>query len=78
MIWQLLQVGHLRDAPLILVGKMWPGLMEWARHSMLATDPPLAHAADLDIPKCIPNGDEAISLIRAFHAQWKQTRSQNS
>jgi uncharacterized protein (TIGR00730 family) len=27
MIWQLLQVRHLQDAPLILVGKMWPGLI---------------------------------------------------
>ncbi len=30
MIWQLLQVKHLQDTPLILVGKMWPGLVEWA------------------------------------------------
>src|SRR5215510_15026043 len=27
MIWQLLQVHHLERAPLILVGKMWPGLI---------------------------------------------------
>jgi predicted Rossmann-fold nucleotide-binding protein len=26
MIWQLLQVRHLTDTPLILVGRMWPGL----------------------------------------------------
>ena len=26
MIWQLLQVRHLRDTPLIFVGQMWPGL----------------------------------------------------
>ncbi len=31
MIWQLLQVRHLQDTPLILVGKMWPGLVDWAR-----------------------------------------------
>src|SRR6516165_4892617 len=24
MVWQLLQVRHVQDAPLILVGKMWP------------------------------------------------------
>jgi hypothetical protein len=28
MIWQLLQVRHLRNTPLILVGRMWPGLVE--------------------------------------------------
>ena len=25
MVWQLLQVKHLHDTPLILVGKMWAG-----------------------------------------------------
>jgi uncharacterized protein (TIGR00730 family) len=40
MIWQLLQVRHLSDTPLILVGRMWPGLIEWTRASMLSTAPP--------------------------------------
>src|SRR6185503_12509487 len=31
LIWQLLQVKHLENVPLILVGKMWPGLVEWAK-----------------------------------------------
>src|SRR5262249_39586319 len=30
MIWQLLQVRHVEDVPLILVGKMWTGLVDWA------------------------------------------------
>jgi hypothetical protein len=37
MIWQLLQVHHLDDTPLILVDSMWPGLIEWAKTSMLST-----------------------------------------
>src|SRR5215510_7905098 len=52
MIWQLLQVRHLQDAPLILVGNMWPGLLEWARSTMLTVDPPLASAEDMTIPRC--------------------------
>ena len=28
MIWQLLQVKHVEGVPLILVGKMWPELVE--------------------------------------------------
>ena len=35
MIWQLLQVRHLGDTPLIFAGRMWRGLVEWARASML-------------------------------------------
>jgi len=70
MIWQLLQVRHLRDVPLILVGRMWPGLVEWARASMLSTTPPLASADDMAIPRCVPSGDEAIVLIREHRARW--------
>jgi len=70
MIWQLLQVRHLEDTPLILVGKMWPGLIEWARSSMLAFETPLANAEDIDIPQCVPTGDEAIALLRQYHAKW--------
>jgi uncharacterized protein (TIGR00730 family) len=70
MIWQLLQVKHLEHTPLILVGSMWPGLIEWARRSMLATDPPLASPADLAIPRCVANADEAIAVLRDCHAAW--------
>ena len=70
MIWQLLQVRHLENTPLILVGKMWPGLIEWARSSMLSADPPLANLDDMTIPRCAANVDEAIALIREHHRIW--------
>lgn len=70
MIWQLLQVKHLENTPLILVGKMWPGLIDWARASMLSADPPLATAEDFHIPHCVPDGDSAIALLREHHAAW--------
>ncbi len=70
MIWQLLQVRHLHDTPLILVGHMWPGLVEWARTTMLSFEPPLANAADFAIPQCVPHADEAIALIRAHYSKW--------
>jgi len=75
MIWQLLQVRHLRDTPLILVGKMWPGLVEWARSFMLSADTPLASVEDMAIPQCVANGDAAIALLRERHAQWSLDRS---
>jgi uncharacterized protein (TIGR00730 family) len=70
MIWQLLQVRHLQDIPLILVGPMWPGLIEWAREAMLAFDPPLANAEDLVIPRCVASADEALAIIEVHHATW--------
>ena len=74
MIWQLLQVRHLQDMPLILVGKMWPGLIDWARDSMLSVDPPLANAEDMAIPRCAANADEAIALLREHLRLWQSAR----
>ena len=68
MVWQLLQVGHL-DAPLILVGEMWPGLVDWSRRSMLA-DSQLASPRDMDIPVCVANADEAIAILRDHRQKW--------
>jgi uncharacterized protein (TIGR00730 family) len=70
MIWQLLQVHHLQDTPLILVGKMWPGLIDWARGSMLSADPPLANVEDMGIPRCAANADEAIAIVREHQSKW--------
>ncbi|HJZ78912.1 MAG TPA: LOG family protein [Pyrinomonadaceae bacterium] len=70
MIWQLLQVKHLDHVPLILVGKIWPGFVEWARTQMLGFETPLASPEDFDIPVCVANADEAIAIIREHHAQW--------
>jgi uncharacterized protein (TIGR00730 family) len=70
MVWQLLQVRHLSARPLILVGRMWDGLLEWARTSMLAFDPPLASPGDMTIPRCVQDAGEAIALVRDHHEQW--------
>jgi uncharacterized protein (TIGR00730 family) len=72
MIWQLLQVRHVHDTPLILVGKMWAELVEWARAHLLTTEPPLANPADMAIPRCVGTAEEAIALICEHHAKWLQ------
>jgi uncharacterized protein (TIGR00730 family) len=74
MIWQLLQVRHVENVPLILVGKMWKNLVEWAKASMLDPRLGLAHAEDLQIPRCLDTADEAIALVRDLHTKWKLTR----
>ncbi len=70
MIWQLLQVRHFENTPLILVGKMWPGLIEWARVSMLAPEARLANPEDMLVPVSVADADEAIARIRAHHRTW--------
>jgi uncharacterized protein (TIGR00730 family) len=73
MIWQLLQVGHLQNAPLILVGQMWQGLVDWTADSMLKAEAPLASPQDVRIPQCVETADQAIAVIREHHANWTKT-----
>ena len=73
MIWQLLQVRKI-DTPLILVGPMWNGLVDWHRQAMLRPGMELASPADMDIPRCVPGAPEAIALIRDSHAAWQRAR----
>src|SRR5271165_2543584 len=73
MIWQLLQVKHVQDTPLILVGKMWADLLDWARLNLLKPDLALASPADLAIPRCVNTADEAIALIREHQRRWQAT-----
>src|SRR4029077_10992873 len=70
MIWQLLQVGHIKDTPLIFVGKMWAELVKWARVHLLTEQLHLANPEDLDTPVCVNTGDEVSALMRKHHDQW--------
>jgi uncharacterized protein (TIGR00730 family) len=74
MIWQLLQVRHLDDTPLILVGRMWGELVQWARTHMLDPRLHLVDVDDLAIPRCVATADEAIAVIREHHGRWLRAR----
>jgi len=63
LIWQLLQVRHVDNVPLILVGDMWADFSDWAQRHMLSSDPQLASEADLDIPHCVGTIGEACAII---------------
>jgi uncharacterized protein (TIGR00730 family) len=75
MIWQLLQVRKLYGTPLIMIGRMWPGFVAWAREHMLGVEPHLADPVDLAIPQCVAGVDEAVAIIREYHAQWVRDRA---
>ena len=74
MIWQLLQVRHVDNVPLILVGKMWRGLVDWAKTAMLDPRLALASAEDMQIPVCLDTADEAIAMVRDLHAKWQSAQ----
>ena len=70
MVWQLLQVKHMKQHPLILVGTMWPGLIDWMRATMVERG--LVSPPDFDQVKLVGSSEEAIPIIRASYDRWSQ------
>lgn len=70
LAWQLLQVRKLYNTPLILVGKMWKELVDWAGRSMLQEGSELASDADFSIPLCVTTIEETVALIRENRDLW--------
>ena len=70
MVWQLLQVEHITDRPLIFVGDMWRELIQWGRTHLAGHNPPLASIKDFDMPQCVDTIDEAIEIIKAHKAKF--------
>ena len=75
LIWQLLQVKHVHDTPLILVGNMWAELVDWAKKNLLKPELSLAGPEDVAIPRCVKTADEAIALLREHHAKWLKEKN---
>jgi uncharacterized protein (TIGR00730 family) len=73
MIWQLLQVKHLKNTPLIFVGGMWRDLVKWAHQHMLG-EYKLASPEDLEMPICVNSVDEVIPLIEAAKKKFEESR----
>ena len=78
MIWQLLQVRKLHNTPLILAGKMYAELVDWAKNYMLRPDCPLASPEDMSIPVCVEDGPSIVNAIRTHHAAWESGREKGS
>lgn len=72
MVWQLLQVRHVENVPLIFVGKMWRELVEWGRTYMLREGLELASPEDFDIPVCVDTAEEVIAAVSEAHRKWQQ------
>lgn len=70
MVWQLLQVRHVTNTPLIFIGDMWRELVEWGRTYMLRENFKLASPEDFDIPVCASTVEEVIEVVEASRERW--------
>ncbi|SRR5581483_5199409 len=75
MVWQLLQVKHVTEHPLILVGTMWPGLIDWIQQTMVERG--LVSPGDLDVVSVVSSSEEAIPIIRASYERFKEEKNRN-
>ncbi len=71
MIWQLLQVGYIKDRPLILLGDMWKGLVDWINHEML----PRQYIAkeDLNYVRAVSSIEEALKIIKVAKEKFERS-----
>jgi uncharacterized protein (TIGR00730 family) len=77
LAWQLLQVRKLYNTPLILVGSMWAGLVEWGRRTMLVEGGELASSIDFEIPICVNTIEQTVAVIRENRAAWLASQQLN-
>ena len=60
--WQLIQVNHISSRPIILVGEMWDGLIDWMRSEPL--NKKLIDKTDFNNIEIVQNVDEVIALLQ--------------
>ena len=76
MVWQLLQVKHMTEHPLILVGTMWGGLIEWVDRTMVQRG--LAGSPDLGIVSVVGSASEAVPIISASFERFKEEKQSHA
>jgi len=60
----------MKEHPLILVGTMWPGLIDWIRSTMLERG--LVSPPDFDVVKLVGSAEEAVPIIRESYERWQE------
>jgi uncharacterized protein (TIGR00730 family) len=72
MVWQLLQVGFMTERPVVLVGDMWQGLLDWMRREMAPRR--LINSEDLDLVHTVQSIEEAVTWIEKHKEKFDQAR----
>jgi uncharacterized protein (TIGR00730 family) len=72
MVWQLLQVGFMTERPVVLVGEMWRGLVDWMRREMVPRK--LVNDTDLDLVRLVNSIEEAVLVIEQHKKRFDLAR----
>ncbi|MBS3168092.1 LOG family protein [Candidatus Woesearchaeota archaeon] len=68
--WQLMQTKFTCEVPIILLGDMWPPLLEWIKKYPLKKG--LLNREDLRVFYCVKTSDEAFKIIKKAHELYKK------
>ncbi len=60
--WQLIQVHHVKKMPIVLIGDMWQGLIDWIKKEPLAKN--YLNQEDMDSVIIVKNCKEAFQIIK--------------
>jgi len=72
MTWQLVQVGMLRERPVVFVGAHWRGLCEWMRGTVLEGG--YINPRDFDLVRLVEDPAEAVAVVAEAKAAFDARR----
>lgn len=67
--WQLVQVHHICNIPIILMGSQWKGFLSWIKKDLLSKN--YLDKKDYELVFCVKNYKEALKLIEKHHKLFK-------
>jgi len=68
--WQLVQVEHIYDIPIIMFGEQWKHLIEWVKKGPLKNK--LLKKEDLDSIYVVDTAEEAIKILKTSYQIFKK------
>ena len=75
--WQLLQVGHMPDRPIILMDKkFWQGLLDWMKEAQAGNG--LISPGDFRWLKLVDTPEEALDVIRDHYGEFLEGQEKNA
>lgn len=72
MVWQLLQVGFMTERPVVLVGGMWKGLLDWMQREMVPRH--LVNPEDVDLVHLSTSIEDAVKIIEGHKQKFDAAR----
>jgi uncharacterized protein (TIGR00730 family) len=68
--WQLVQVRMMRNIPIILLGDMWSGFLDWIRRQPLKNE--LLDEEDVELLFFVNSCEEALDIIKRAHEEHRR------